>query len=102
MSASDPLGRARRDGEDLQGRGGLARVRERRKGQAYRRRPLSCRGTPRGDRAGVEGLSKRVEDLASLAVRRGVGADAAVAFVADFAEGLRICIREAGEHTVQG
>src|SRR5215211_1921351 len=101
MSASDPLGRARRDGEDLQGRGGLARVRERCKWQAYRRRPLSCRGTPRGDRAGVEGLPQRVEDLADLTVLRGVGTDAAVAFVAHLAEGLRICIREAVEHTFE-
>ena len=39
--------------------------------------------------------------LADLAVLRGVGADTTVAFVADFAESLRIGAREAGEHSVQ-
>ena len=39
--------------------------------------------------------------LTILIVLCGVGADAAVAFVADFAEGLRIGVGEAGEHTVE-
>src|SRR5918997_5464415 len=40
--------------------------------------------------------------LTCLAVLRSVGADAAVAFVADLAEGLRVGVGEAVEHTVQG
>src|SRR5215203_6662171 len=39
--------------------------------------------------------------LTTLSVLCGVGADAAVAFVADFAEGLWIGLGEAVEHTVQ-
>ena len=40
--------------------------------------------------------------LTGLAVLRSVGADAAVAFVADLTERLWICVREAVEHTMQG
>src|SRR5215213_10563739 len=53
MSASRPLGRAWRGGEDLPRGGGLARVRERCKRQTPRRRPLPRRRAARGDRERV-------------------------------------------------
>src|SRR5215204_870917 len=40
--------------------------------------------------------------LTTLTILCGVGADATVAFIADFAEGLRIGLRETVEHAVQG
>src|SRR5215217_3776551 len=48
------------------------------------------------------GSSSKNRGLADLTVLRGVGADAAVAFVADLAEGLWVGVTEAVEYTVQG
>jgi hypothetical protein len=39
--------------------------------------------------------------LTLLTVLCGVGTDATVAFVADFAEGLRVGVGEAGKHAVE-
>src|SRR5215210_5293391 len=102
MSAPGPLGRTRCHGEDLRRRSSLARLRERLEGQTPRRRPFPGRRAVRRDRTGVEELPQRVWHLADITVLRCVGADAAVAFVADLAEGLWIGVREAVEHAVQG
>src|SRR3954453_9790429 len=60
MSASGPVGRTWRDGENVRRGGGLARVRHRCKGQTHRRGTFPGRRTGGSDLAGVEGVFESV------------------------------------------
>src|SRR5215210_312955 len=63
---------------------------------------VRCQGSSRNLKGGFERRPYVGIALTGLAVLRSVGADAAVAFVADLTERLWICVREAVEHTMEG